>query len=840
MVGRGQWIIRVEYQSRTNTDTECDGRGHREKEGFWLAGGSLVKRGKRVTAVRPNEHNAERALALVGGGFGGLGDYGDEAHEGFENEGGAEDKWEELADKYDQLEKKMKDYLDDQQDVGVREPPVIKAPPKMTKEEWDKHQVTHTPYSPSCRHCVADRAVRYRHPRKRKHKHLVPDVDGSHEGPVKVSMDYMYLSERTKDEKDNNNNPPQLVVVDHRFGRVWAHRVPNKGVWGKAEWVPKRIIQDLINNGMQNIRIQIKTDKEPAMINIQTAMQELHPDRIIPSNSPVGESESNGRVENAIRRVQEKIRALRHHVEANIKCQTFEGAFVMAWMVRWSAELISKYVVGDDGRTPYERLRKEDCVTPFVPFGETFMYLPFKIVRRNKGMPAKRTGVWLGISERIEEVLIGTKRGVVKCRTVERLEGSERWNRNNVLEMVGTPWEPILGKEDHHIPVDIADNGDFMGSESENEDEQPIQVDEENDNQEYKGNVDKFHVSKKAIKRFGETKGCAACAAIKARGDQPGRIGIHHSNDCRRRILREMAMDPMYRHLVKRYKGPNEGEASNAESSIGNINKGTSTCTTTRPKPNTNEMSPITNKIELIKMCSNVRKAIANAQERIQKTKDELSKRTGECVGNQLNNTMLGMMVRQMQVSEVYSPPKVVEMANKMGLRGGWSLDLTTQDENGRPWGFNNSTMRNKAIRKLSIDQPLVLIGSLMCIEYSAINRLNHCKMSKEEVETRMAYARKHLEFCVKFYEIQWRNGRYFLHEHPAEAGSWAEPMMRKLMSRSGVQRVVGDECQYGLKSKDESGEAPARKRIGFPNECSVYRQAIGEKMSKYTRVPSA
>ena len=317
-----------------------------------------------MTAVRPNEHNAEKTLAPIGGGFG---DCGDEAHSGPNDEAGAENNWEELANKYDQLEKQVKEYLDDNQENGTREPPIINAPPKMTKEEWENHQVTHTPYSPSCRHCVAARAVRYRHPRKRRHKHLVPEVDGSHNGPVKVSMEYMYLNERAKDEKDGNSNPPNPVVVDHRFGRIWAHRVPNKGIWGKAEWVPKRIIRDLSNIGMQNARIQIKIDQEPAMINIQTALQELQADRIIPLNSPVGESESNGRVENPIRRVQEKIRAIRHHVEININCQILEEAPITAWLIRWSAELISKYAVGEDGRTPYERLRKEDCVTPLVP-----------------------------------------------------------------------------------------------------------------------------------------------------------------------------------------------------------------------------------------------------------------------------------------------------------------------------------------------------------------------------------------------------------------------------------------------------------------------------------------
>ena len=40
--------------------------------------------------------------------------------------------------------------------------------------------------------------------------------------------------------------------------------------------------------------------------------------------------------------------------------------------------------------------------------------------------------------------------------------------------------------------------------------------------------------------------------------------------------------------------------------------------------------------------------------------------------------------------------------------------------------------------------------------------------------------------------------------------------MMKKPMSRAGVQRVVGDQIQYGLKAIDEEGVAFARKRAGF------------------------
>ena len=185
-------------------------------------------------------------------------------------------------------------------------------------------------------------------------------------------------------------------------------------------------------------------------------------------------------------------------------------------------------------------------------------------------------------------------------------------------------------------------------------------------------------------------------------------------------------------------------------------------------------------------------------------------------LGSQINAMMLSTLINNMQVAEVYSPPRVVAMANRMGLRGGWSLDFIATDVDGLPWDFNSVKMRNRTVRKLIEDKPLVVIGSPMCIAYITMNRVNYCKMPKEEVAARLAYARRHLEFCVKLYEIQWRNGRYFLHEHPEGAGSWDEPIMKKFMKRVGVQKVVGDQCQYGLKSTDEQGIAPARKRTGF------------------------
>ena len=138
------------------------------------------------------------------------------------------------------------------------------------------------------------------HATKGRKGHIVPDIETG-EGPIKVSMDYMYLHEWFGKCREAQHNPPYLVVVEHKHGRCWAHQVPNKGVNDEACWVPKRILQDFENNGLGKACILLKVGQEFAVVCVQKAIQDLKPE-IVPINSPVGESASNGRVENTIRR----------------------------------------------------------------------------------------------------------------------------------------------------------------------------------------------------------------------------------------------------------------------------------------------------------------------------------------------------------------------------------------------------------------------------------------------------------------------------------------------------------------------------------------------------------
>ena len=73
---------------------------------------------------------------------------------------------------------------------------------------------------------------------------------------------------------------------------------------------------------------------------------------------------------------------------------------------------------------------------------------------------------------------------------------------------------------------------------------------------------------------------------------------------------------------------------------------------------------------------------------------------------------------------------------------------------------------------------------------------------------------------------MQIEAGRYFLHEHPASAMSWAEEEVRRIARMQGVQVVVGDQCQYD--DSDKRGN-PIKKPTRFMTN-SVH---IGRALSR-------
>jgi len=67
-------------------------------------------------------------------------------------------------------------------------------------------------------------------------------------------------------------------------------------------------------------------------------------------------------------------------------------------------------------------------------------------------------------------------------------------------------------------------------------------------------------------------------------------------------------------------------------------------------------------------------------------------------------------------VSEIYSPPRVTNIANKIGLTPGFAFDLTTVDPvDGKAWDFNDPIKRERALNTVRQEKPYLLVGSPPC-----------------------------------------------------------------------------------------------------------------------------
>ena len=62
----------------------------------------------------------------------------------------------------------------------------------------------------------------------------------------------------------------------------------------------------------------------------------------------------------------------------------------------------------------------------------------------------------------------------------------------------------------------------------------------------------------------------------------------------------------------------------------------------------------------------------------------------------------------------------------ELRLIPGFALDLTTADNDGRQWDFDDVTMRERALRRVKDERPMLLVGSPMCTAFSTWQRINN------------------------------------------------------------------------------------------------------------------
>ena len=175
--------------------------------------------------------------------------------------------------------------------------------------------------------------------------------------------------------------------------------------------------------------------------------------------------------------------------------------------------------------TSYRRLKGRNFGKEVVDIGECVWYLKPKSKGRKKLESRWGSGVWLGIRDETNEVMIGTQEGIIKVRTIRRkASNEERWNITQLENMKGTPWEPVPGSDDREIRSKIR-----VRTEQENRDSPNVAeaVVEKRKRAEYR-----FPIKRKDVDKYGMSEDCEGCRRL-ALGDPNTRP---HTESCRDRF----------------------------------------------------------------------------------------------------------------------------------------------------------------------------------------------------------------------------------------------------------------------------------------------------------------
>jgi hypothetical protein len=99
--------------------------------------------------------------------------------------------------------------------------------------------------------------------------------------------------------------------------------------------------------------------------------------------------------------------------------------------------------------------------------------------------------------------------------------------------------------------------------------------------------------------------------------------------------------------------------------------------------------------------------------------------------------------------------------------------------------------------------------------------------MAPAKVHELKTKATAHMNFMATIYKEQLKEGRYFLHEHPAGASSWKLDAIQKIRGSEGVVSVLGDMCAFGMTQRDKNGEGHVKKLTRFMTNAPCLAESL-------------
>ena len=413
-----------------------------------------------------------------------------------------------------------------QEEAEVQRP--VTDPGQPTQAMIDEHDLTHSPFRPWCEACVRGRAA---DAPSRKVKggfaeHVLP----------RVRMDYCFLTEEVEEKEGEHGEERTaksgasitVAVMQESLTRsVWAYAVSHKG--SREDWLVDQVIDDLETIGLKNERIVLKSDQEPSITDVMKEVQKRREADFGTAidTSKVGNSDSNGTVEAAIKSVEGMTRTLRFAVEAKIGEKLPIDSPMMPWLIRHAGHLITRCWIRPNGRTSYELIKGRRSNAKLVTFGESVLFrVPHTKTKPGKFEELWEHGVYVGFVIRSGEDLVATPDGVFKVSTLRRRPLAERWSSDMMSKVAGTPAAPVPGRADRRSPAYAR-----KFAKTQEQREAPVFVPQP-EVEEPEIRVRNFKILKTDIREHGPTDNCPGCRAVQRNATYKAA----HTAECRARF----------------------------------------------------------------------------------------------------------------------------------------------------------------------------------------------------------------------------------------------------------------------------------------------------------------
>ena len=212
---------------------------------------------------------------------------------------------EELRKQERESGEQLEDDKDGEEEAERVKPKTRNKPDIPSAKEVEEHySANHVPFRNWCNACVMGKCVN--NPHYRQHKTEEDRVST-------VSIDYAFMHSGLETEEYEEDLTPIIVMVDRNTKKIFANVVPNKGV---NPYAVKTVVQNLETLGYK--KLNLKCDQEPAIIALRNAVKAESTIDIVPEEVPVGESQANGEVEQAINRVKAQVRTMRLSLQEHI------------------------------------------------------------------------------------------------------------------------------------------------------------------------------------------------------------------------------------------------------------------------------------------------------------------------------------------------------------------------------------------------------------------------------------------------------------------------------------------------------------------------------------------